>query len=102
MTASGMLHITRRPIQKSHMVRCPLSVVRCPSFVARPFPRPSAFLATDNGQRTTDESRKTDDQRDILAAEAEAVAQGVPNALLAGGVADVVQVALRVGRLVIP
>ena len=38
------------------------------------------------------------DQRDVLAAEAEAVGEDRVAALLAGGVGDVVQIALGIGR----
>src|SRR5438067_1064226 len=43
----------------------------------------------------------TDDQRDVLAAETEAVAQHVVDALFAGLVGNVVQIALGIGGLVV-
>jgi hypothetical protein len=51
------------------------------------------------GQESSDEG--ADNQRGVLAAEAEAVAQGVANMDRAGVVRDVVEVALRVGILVV-
>ena len=46
-------------------------------------------------------SNRPDDQAAIMAAEAEAVGDGPANAGLAGGVGDVIQVAGRIGSLVV-
>src|SRR4051812_25239575 len=50
---------------------------------------------------TNDSGRQTDDQRDVLSAETETIAEAVPDLLLPRGVRNVIQVALGVGRIVV-
>src|SRR6185437_10474829 len=45
--------------------------------------------------------KATDDERDILSAEAEAVTEGVVNAFFACAAGDVVEITFRIGRFVI-
>src|SRR5207248_10369713 len=65
-------------------------------------PAPSPWPSdTSLGTGSASAREGADDQRGVLPAEAKAVAQGVPHADLPGLVGDVVEVALRVGRLVV-
>src|SRR5262249_34655673 len=52
-------------------------------------------------KRKRQTSEGADDERAVVAAEAETVGDGAADAHLAGGVGDVIEVAIRVGRLVV-
>src|SRR5262245_58182071 len=96
--ASGTLHITSTPSQNCSTTGARCSDGRWASVLACPAPGKRGRLPDGQAASPLELAHH---QRDVLAAEAEAVAQGVPDGVLAGGVGHVVEVALGVGRLVV-
>src|SRR5262245_49450431 len=95
VTATGMLNIRHRPSQDHSTDATPGAVVSGEWWVV------SRSVTTHHSPLTTHLFEPADNERDILSAKAEAVAQHVTDALLARDVRDIVQVTIRIGRLVV-